>query len=70
MLGLGFTEFVFLFFLALLLFGPKELPKLARLIARCIYEMKNLFQRLEKEWHLFEDQKTETTKSKPDQYKS
>ena len=64
MLGLGFTELLFLFFLALLLFGPKELPNLARLMARFIYEMKNLFQRLEKEWGLFENQKEVSSNKK------
>ncbi|MDE0119431.1 MAG: twin-arginine translocase TatA/TatE family subunit [Bdellovibrionales bacterium] len=64
MLGLGFTELVFLFLLALLLLGPKELPKLARLMARFIYEMKSLFQKLEKEWCLFEDQKKAPSEEK------
>ena len=52
MFGFGFTELFFIALLALLLFGPKELPKLARFVARLIYEMKSIFQRLEKQWHL------------------
>lgn len=52
MSGLGFVELGSIFFLILILFGPQELPKLARFIAKLIYEMKNIFQRLEKEWNL------------------
>lgn len=51
-LGLGFVELGAIFLLILILFGPEELPKLARFIARLIYEMKSIFQRLEKEWNL------------------
>lgn len=50
--GLGFVELGTIFLLILILFGPEELPKLARFIARLIYEMKGIFQRLEKEWNL------------------
>ena len=52
MSGLGFIELGAVFLLILILFGPRELPKLARFMARLIYEMKNIFQRLEKEWNL------------------
>lgn len=52
MLGFGFTELLFISLLILLLFGPRELPKLARFVARLIYEMKSIFHRLEKEWNL------------------
>ena len=64
MSGFGFTELLFLFVLVLLLFGPKELPKLARFIARLIYEMKNIFQRLEKEWRLSEDKNNFSSEEK------
>ena len=64
MSGFGFTELLFLFVLVLLLFGPKELPKLARFIARLIYEMKNIFQRLEKEWRLSEDKNSSSSEEK------
>ena len=52
MLGFGVLELGTIFLLVLFLFGPKELPNLARTIARIIYQMKNIFQRLEKEWKL------------------
>ena len=56
MVGFGFFELCVIFLLALVLFGPKELPTLARFIAKLIYELKNIFQRLEKEWRLAEHQ--------------
>ena len=61
MLGLGFAEICAVFLLILILFGPQELPKLARLIARLIYEMKNIFKRLEKEWNLLSEDKKDNT---------
>ena len=45
-------ELLLLFLLALLLFGPEELPPLARLMSRTLNELKSIFQRLEKEWGL------------------
>lgn len=57
MTGFGFLELCAIFLLVLVLFGPKELPKLARFVAKFIYELKNIFQRLEKEWRLAEHQK-------------
>ncbi len=63
MSGFGFTELFFLFLLILLLFGPKELPKLARFVARLIYQMKNIFQRLEKEWNLKDQDKSSLSNS-------
>ena len=52
MLGFGFIEWVVIFLLLLFLFGPKELPKGARLMARLFYEMKSIFRKLETEWNL------------------
>ena len=52
MLGMGLIELFVIFLLLLVLFGPKELPKMARRIACLIYEMKNVFQKLEQEWKL------------------
>ncbi len=52
MSGLGFVELGAIFLLVLILFGPEELPKLARFMARLVYQMKNVFLRLEKEWNL------------------
>ena len=62
MTGFGLLEVCAIFLLALVLFGPKELPKLARFIAKLIYELKNIFQRLEKEWHLAEHQNSSLEK--------
>ena len=45
-------EILVLFLLVLLLFGPEELPPLARMISQTLNELKNIFQRLEKEWDL------------------
>ena len=52
MSGLGVIELGAIFLLVLILFGPEELPKLARFTARLVYQMKNVFLRLEKEWNL------------------
>ena len=52
MTGVGGAELAFLFLLFLLLFGPKDLPRIARFTARLFYDMKNIFQKLEKEWRL------------------
>jgi len=39
-MNLGFSEMAFLFFLALLLFGPKKLPEIGRQIGRVLNEFK------------------------------
>ena len=62
MTGFGLFELCVIFLLALVLFGPKELPKLARFVAKLIYELKNIFQRLEKEWCLTEPQNSSIKK--------
>jgi TatA/E family protein of Tat protein translocase len=43
---IGWPEMVFIFFLALLLFGPKKLPELARTVGKGV----NDFKRLKSEW--------------------
>ena len=61
---LGFTELCVIFLLVLFLFGPEELPRLARALARMIYEMKNIFKKLEKEWK-WEPEKKEKPSDTP-----
>jgi TatA/E family protein of Tat protein translocase len=39
-MNFGFSEMAFLFFLALLLFGPKKLPEIGRQIGRVLNEFK------------------------------
>ena len=39
-MNLGFSEMIFLFFLALLIFGPKKLPEIGRQIGRALNEFK------------------------------
>ena len=50
--GFGLLELIVVFLLLLVLFGPKELPRLARGVARLIYEIRHIFQKLETEWKL------------------
>ncbi len=38
--AMGFSETIFLFFLALLIFGPKKLPEIARTIGKAMNEYK------------------------------
>jgi Tat protein translocase TatB subunit len=40
MIDMGFSETIFLFFLALLIFGPKKLPEIARQVAKALNEFK------------------------------
>jgi len=37
---MGFSETIFLFFLALLIFGPKKLPEIARQVGKVLNEFK------------------------------
>jgi TatA/E family protein of Tat protein translocase len=39
-MNLGFSEMIFLFFLALLIFGPKKLPEIGRQIGKALNEFK------------------------------
>lgn len=39
-MNLGFSEMIFLFFLALLIFGPKKLPEIGRQVGRALNEFK------------------------------
>ncbi len=40
MARMGFSETIFLFFLALLIFGPKKLPEIARQVGKALNEFK------------------------------
>jgi sec-independent protein translocase protein TatB len=40
MRDMGFSETIFLFFLALLIFGPKKLPEIARQVGKVLNEVK------------------------------
>jgi sec-independent protein translocase protein TatB len=37
---MGFSETIFLFFLALLIFGPKKLPEIARQVGKVLNELR------------------------------
>ena len=37
---MGFSETIFLFFLALLIFGPKRLPEIARQVGKIVNDLK------------------------------
>ena len=52
MLGLGLVEIFFLLIILLCFFSPKEIPELARLILKGIYEIKNVFSKLENKINL------------------
>jgi len=38
--GMGFSETIFLFFLALVIFGPKKLPEIARQVGKALNEFR------------------------------
>ena len=40
MTGMGFSETIFLFLLALLIFGPKKLPEIARQVGKALNEFR------------------------------
>ncbi len=40
MIGMSFSETIFLFFLALIIFGPKKLPEIARQIGKYMNEFR------------------------------
>ena len=39
-MNLGFSEMIFIFFLALIIFGPKKLPEIGRQIGKALNEFK------------------------------
>lgn len=46
-MNLGFQELLLIFFVALLLFGPKKLPELARGLGRAVREFRNAMRDVE-----------------------
>ncbi|HYN15302.1 MAG TPA: twin-arginine translocase TatA/TatE family subunit [Terriglobales bacterium] len=68
-MNLGFPEMLFLFLLALLLFGPKKLPEIGRQIGRGLAEFKRasneLKGQLENEMRLLEAEDREKMISPP-----
>ena len=68
-MNLGFPEMLFLFLLALLLFGPKKLPEIGRQIGRGLAEFKRasneLKGQLENEMRLLDAEEREKKISPP-----
>jgi TatA/E family protein of Tat protein translocase len=52
-MNLGFPEMLFIFVLALLLFGPKKLPEIARQVGKALAEFKRASNELQ--WSLQEE---------------
>src|SRR5262250_332610 len=70
-MNLGFSEMLFLFLLALLLFGPKKLPEIGRQVGKALAEFKRasneLKGQLENEMRLLEAEDREKKISPPPQ---
>ena len=62
MFGLGTAELLIILFIALVVLGPKELPKVARTLGRGIRELQRAKDDLKKNIE-FEDDSDGTTKS-------
>lgn len=62
MFGLGTAELLIILFIALVVLGPKELPKVARTLGRGIRELQRTKDDLKKTIE-FEDDPDERTKS-------
>ena len=62
MFGLGTAELLIILFIALVVLGPKELPKVARTIGRGIRELQRAKDDIKKNIE-FEDDSGEATKS-------
>lgn len=48
---MSFTELFFIMVLGLILFGPEELPKIARTVGRMVFEIKKATQDVQSEMH-------------------
>lgn len=59
MFGIGIFELLFVFFIALIVLGPKQLPETARQIGVWYYKLKNVAQKaqtqMEEEFHKVEE---------------
>lgn len=64
MFGLGTAELLIILFIALVVLGPKELPKVARTLGRGIRELQRAKDDIKKNIE-FEDDIDEKTKSQP-----
>lgn len=65
MFGLGTAELLVILFIALVVLGPKEFPKIARTLGRGIRELKRTRDDLKKNIE-FEDDADEPASPKPD----
>ena len=67
MIPMSFSETLFLFFLALIIFGPKKLPEIARLVGKYMSQFRrasNEFRsQIEQEFALMETREQQTARS-------
>lgn len=49
-LGIGFAELLLIFVIAIMIFGPRRLPEIARQAARILGDLRRMSQQLLKEW--------------------
>ncbi|MCG3210166.1 MAG: Sec-independent protein translocase protein TatB [Anaerolineae bacterium] len=49
-LGIGFPELIFIFVIALMVFGPRRLPEIARKAGKIVADLRNMSQSLMAEW--------------------
>lgn len=57
----GFTEMVFIFGLALLIFGPRELPKIGRTLGQAMNQFKRASEEFKRTWEA--EVENETTRA-------
>jgi len=60
LLGIGFLEVFLILIVALLIFGPKRLPDIARSLGKAMYQLRNastnFTQEISKEWRRLEEE--------------
>src|SRR6185503_5584781 len=49
-LGIGFPELLFIFIIALMVFGPRRLPEIAGKVGRTVRDLRNMSQGFLAEW--------------------